>query len=350
MRFKFNTFAVSNVHFSGQNMMDTPYRALQVSNDGGIIRRDIVSLNTGNLPANDLLIRVQYSSVNYKDALSAAGNKGVTRKFPHTPGIDAAGEVVSSHCEDFQSGDKVLVTGYDLGMNTWGGFGQYISVPREWALHLPAGLSPAEAMALGTAGLTAGLSIDQLVRAGIRPGDGKIVVSGATGGVGSLAASILKRLGYTTVAISGKANDPFLTEGLGFDEVIDRETVIAKQEGKPLGPTEFIGGIDTVSGPVLSAILKSTKSGGVVTCCGMVGSASLETSIFPFILRGVRLIGIDSVEIPLSRKKEMWEQLAGSWKPANLNNLCREISLGELPAALDLILDGKAKGRFVLRH
>lgn len=330
--------------------MNIPYKALQVTHEDGNISRKIVNLNTHDLAANDLLIRVHYSSVNYKDALSAAGNKGVTRKFPHTPGIDAAGEIVSSNSADFQPGDRVLITGYDLGMNTWGGFGEYIRVPRHWALPLPEGLSFREAMAFGTAGLTAGLSVDELIKGGILPGAGKIAVSGATGGVGSLAATILKKLGYTTVAISGKANDPFLADGLGFDEVLEREAFVAQFDQKPIGPTEFAGAVDTVSGKVLSGILKSTTRGGVVTCCGMVASADLQTSIFPFILRGVRLVGIDSVEIPLARKKEVWQHLASDWKPENMGVLCQEIILDELCDVLDAVLKGQAKGRFVLRH
>lgn len=331
-------------------MTSIPYKALQVTSKDGHISRRIVSLNTSELPTNDLLIRVHYSSVNYKDALSAAGNKGITRQFPHTPGIDAAGEIAFSTSTDFRPGDNVLVTGYDLGMNTWGGFGQYISVPQQWVLPLPEGLSLKEAMALGIAGLTAGLSVDELIKGNVRPEDGPIAVSGATGGVGSLAAAILKRLGYSAVATSGKANDPYLTDQLGFDEVIEREAFILQFNQKSIGPTEFAGGIDTVSGNVLSGMLKSTAIGGVVTCCGMVGSADLQTSIFPFILRGVRLVGIDSVEIPLARKKEVWQRLASDWKPDKLEMLCKEITLDELSDVLETVLKGKAKGRFVLRH
>lgn len=330
--------------------MKSDYKALLITEDNGIYNKKVVTLNTDDLPKNDLLVKVKYSSVNYKDALSASGNKGVTKKYPHIPGIDAVGTVVESVSDKFPVGSDVLVTGYDLGMNTWGGFGEYISIPESWAISLPEGLSPKEAMCFGTAGLTAALSVNYLIGNGVLPDSGNIVVSGATGGVGSIAVSILARLGYGVIAVSGKAEQSFLTETLGAKEVISRNEFIESYNKKPLAKPLFAGSIDTVGGEILSGMLKASQYEGVVTCCGMVASAELNTSIFPFILRGVRLIGVDSVEISLSKKEEVWKKLAKEWKPVNLEKITKEISLELLPQVLDDILNGKAKGRFIVKH
>lgn len=330
--------------------MNYNYQALRVTEVNGTYERKIISLNTGELQPQDLLIRVSYSSVNYKDALSASGNRGVTRHFPHVPGIDAAGEVVSSNTAGFQAGDKVLVTGFDLGMNTWGGFGGYIAVPAGWVLPLPENLTEKEAMSLGTAGLTAGLSVQQLLKAGIRPDAGKLLVSGASGGVGSIAVAILSKLGYQVAVITGKPDPAFFIDILGAQDIIARNEFIAKYDARPMAAAQFAAGIDSVGGPVLSGMLKSVSYGSAVTTCGMVASTELHTSIFPFILRGARLIGIDSVEVPLQERSAIWQKLAGEWKPGQLAHLTREISLETLSQELDDMLAGKAKGRAVLKH
>ncbi len=330
--------------------MKSDYKVLLITEDSGTYNRKIVTLNTDDLPKNDLLVKVKYSSVNYKDALSSSGNKGVTKQYPHVPGIDAVGTVIESVSDKFPVGSDVLVTGYDLGMNTWGGFGEYISIPQSWAISLLEGLSPKEAMCFGTAGLTAALSVNHLIANGVLPDRGNIVVSGATGGVGSIAVSILTKLGYGAIAVSGKAEHSFLTETLGAKEVITRNEFIESYNKKPLAKPQFAGAIDTVGGEILSGMLKASQYEGVVTCCGMVASAGLNTSIFPFILRGVRLIGVDSVEISLSKKEEVWKKLAKEWKPDNLEEITKEISLEQLPEVLDDILNGKAKGRFILKH
>ncbi|WP_158800125.1 YhdH/YhfP family quinone oxidoreductase [Pedobacter sp. L105] len=330
--------------------METLFKALIVRENDGKFDLAVETISTPELPKNEVLIKVSYSSVNYKDALSASGNKGVTRKFPHIPGIDAVGTVVSSMVVQFQPGDDVLVTGYDLGMNTWGGFGGYISVPASWIAKLPENLSPLEAMSFGTAGLTAGLSVYHLINSNVKPDSGKIAVSGATGGVGSISVAVLSKLGYEVVAISGKDEPIFLTRTLGASSSISRQEFVEKYNTKPLSATEFAGGIDTVGGNILSAILKSSKYNGVVTCCGLVASTELSTSIFPFILRGVKLIGIDSVEQPVNIKQQIWNLLSEEWKPANLSELIEEISLEQLPETLKNIINGKAKGRYVVRH
>ncbi|UEG54621.1 YhdH/YhfP family quinone oxidoreductase [Mucilaginibacter daejeonensis] len=330
--------------------MDTTFNALVITEQNGQFTKEIKQLNISQLPDNDLLIRVRYSSVNYKDALSASGNKGVTKAYPHVPGIDAVGEVIHSRSDAFRQGDQVLITGFDLGMNTWGGFGQYISVPSDWALHLPDGLTAYEAMAYGTAGFTAALSVHALIKAGVQPQQGPIAVSGATGGVGSVATAILSKLGYHVMAISGKPDDGFLTKTLGATGVIDRNIFIDKHNSRPITAPAFAGGIDTVAGPILSGMLKATRYGGAVTCCGMVSTGDLDTTIFPFILRNVSLLGIDSVSAPMELRQQIWQFLANEWKPSNLSQLTQQISLEQLPETLDTLLAGQAKGRFVLAH
>lgn len=330
--------------------MEINFDALWITEKNGGYEKEIKQLSTSQLPAGDLLIQVKYSSVNYKDALSASGNKGVTKNFPHVPGIDAAGVVVQSDNNAFAKGDEVIVTGFDLGMNTWGGFGAYIRVPAAWAIHLPQGLSLQEAMAYGTAGLTAGLSVLEVVDSQISPQAGPVIVSGATGGVGSIAALLLNQLGYKVVVISGKKDDDFLFGTLSASEVVSREEFIVTYDAKPITKPVFAAGIDTVSGPILSGMLKSAQYGGVVTCCGMVASPELQTSIFPFILRGVKLAGIDSVMAPMHVRQKVWQLLATSWKPDNLQKIVNEIDLKALPGVLETVLNGKAKGRYVLKH
>jgi len=326
------------------------FDALYIIEKNGSYEKEIKQLSTSQLPAGDLLIKVKYSSVNYKDALSASGNQGVTKKFPHVPGIDAAGIVIKSNNDAFAEGDEVIVTGFDLGMNTWGGFGAYIRVPADWAILLPKGLSLQEAMAYGTAGLTAGLSVLEVIDKQIFPQAGPVVVSGATGGVGSIAALILNQLGYKVAVISGKKDDNFLLETLGASEVMSREEFIEKYDAKPIAKPVFAAGIDTVSGPILSGMLKSIQYGGVVTCCGMIASPELQTSIFPFILRGIKLAGIDSVMAPTQIRQKVWQLLATDWKPDNLQKIVREIDLKALPNVLETVLNGKAKGRYVLKY
>lgn len=328
----------------------TNFDALWITERNGSYEKKIKQSSISELPAGDLLIRVKYSSVNYKDALSASGNKGVTKKFPHVPGIDAAGVVVQSNNDAFAEGDEVIVTGFDLGMNTWGGFGEYIRVPAAWVTPLPKGLSLQEAMAYGTAGLTAGLSVLEVVDSEISPEAGPVIVSGATGGVGSIAVLLLNQLGYKVVVISGKKDDDFLLGTLGASEVVSREAFIEKHDAKPIAKPVFAAGIDTVSGLILSGMLKATQYGGVVTCCGMVASPELQTSIFPFILRGVKLAGIDSVQAPMPLRQKVWQLLAADWKPENLQQIVTEINLQALPGVLETILHGNAKGRYVLKH
>ena len=309
--------------------------------------REIRERTVNELPPGDLLVRVHYSSLNYKDALSATGHPGVTRQFPHTPGIDAAGEVVSCDDGSFTPGEKVLVTGYDLGMETDGGFGQYIRIPSTWAVRLPAGLTLRESMALGTAGFTAALSVLKLERAGVKPHDGEILVTGATGGVGSLAVAILARLGYRVTAATGKDGDyTFLTD-LGAAKVIGRDELVVSAD-KPLLGERWAGAVDVVGGSMLAAVLKSTKYGGAVTCCGLVGAAELPLNVYPFILRGVSLLGIDSAQCPRPIREEVWQRLATGWKPARLVEAVSECTLEGLEEKVQAILKGNIRGRVVV--
>lgn len=330
--------------------MAQQFKALMVREVNGIFKAQVEQISMTDITENEVLIKVAYSSVNYKDALSASGNKGVTRKFPHIPGIDAAGQVVTSFSDGISEGDNVIVTGYDLGMNTWGGFGEYISVPANWVIKLPNSLSLFEAMCLGTAGLTAGLSVYNLIESGIEKERGKIIVSGATGGVGSISIGILSKLGYEVIAISGKDENNFITNILGASSIISRNDFIDAHDQKAISKADFSGGIDTVGGRILSGMLKSLKYSGAVTTCGNVASAEISTSIFPFILRGIKLIGIDSVEQPREFKNKIWCLLAQEWKPKNLKEIVSEISIEQLPDILSKMLNGKARGRFVVKH
>jgi putative quinone oxidoreductase, YhdH/YhfP family len=322
------------------------YKALVVDEFDGKYHQSIKTLDTDNLPAGELLVNVLYSSLNYKDALSATGNKGVTKQYPHTPGIDAAGVVVSSEVPEFSVGEKVIVTGYDLGMNTAGGFGEYIRVPAEWAVKLPENLTLKEAMIIGTAGFTAGISLSRLTEL-VKPEDGKIVVTGASGGVGSMSVSLLSLLGYHTVAVSGKETEYDFLKMLGASEIISRAEFI-EPEKRPMLPATFAGAIDTVGGLPLERILKSLNPLGAVTTCGSVASTTINMTVFPFILRGITLIGISAQNYPAHLRKPLWEKLATVWKPNNLLQIYNEITLEEIPEAVNKILEGKLKGRTIV--
>lgn len=325
--------------------MSTQFKALLVEQpEKKVFTRSIVTRSLDDLAEGELVVKVHYSSLNFKDALSAVGNPGVTRNFPHTPGIDAAGEVVSCAGGLFQPGDEVIVTSYDLGMETDGGFGQMIRVPSQWALKLPKGLTLKESMMLGTAGLTAALSVLELVESGVVPENGPVLVTGATGGVGSLAVAILAKIGFKVTSVTGKLEETAYLEGLGAERVISRETLLTGNDRPMLKPT-WAGVVDCVGGDMLAAAIKSTQYGGVVTCCGLVASADLNVSVFPFILRGVRLIGIDSAECPMEPRTRAWQRLATDWKLANLAGMVDEIGLAGLEEKIQLMLKGGLKRR-----
>ncbi len=327
--------------------MGKTFRALVVSKEGDNFVREIKEKSIDDLPEGDVLINVKYSSLNYKDALSAIGNKGVTRNFPHTPGIDAAGVVEESSDPSFQKGQEVLVTGYDLGMNTDGGFGQYIRVPAGWVVRLPENLSLRDSMIIGTAGFTAALSVYSLAENNTIPEDGEILVTGATGGVGSMAVALLSKAGYKPVAATGKKDKEDFLKKLGAVRVINRDEVDDKS-GKPMLKGIWGGAVDTVGGNILATAIKSTKYMGAVTACGLTQSPEFTSTVFPFILRGVRLIGIDSVELPMDIRLNVWDKLAGEWKLNNLDYLANEIKLDEVDKYIDLILKGNLTGRTLI--
>jgi acrylyl-CoA reductase (NADPH) len=310
--------------------------------------RQITERNLDELPQGDVLIRVKYSSVNFKDVLSATGNRGVTRKYPHTPGIDAAGIVEESLSGDFAVGDEVIVTSYDLGMNTSGGYGQYIRVPADWVVKKPANLSLRESMVYGTAGFTAALSVYKLLGSGITPDQGPVLVSGATGGVGSIAVSILAKAKYEVAAVNGIVDEKDYLLKLGARTVISIEEA-TDTSGRPLLKGLWAGAIDTLGGPILATTLKSTLYGATVTCCGNAGSHDLPTNVYPFILRAVTLIGIDSQNCPMPTRLKVWQKIAGDWKLDNLEQLTTEIPLDGLNDRIELILQKKHKGRTVVR-
>ncbi|MBE0597262.1 MAG: YhdH/YhfP family quinone oxidoreductase [Desulfuromonadales bacterium] len=310
--------------------------------------RRIVTRSVDDLPPGELLVRVRYSSLNYKDALSATGNKGVTRRFPHTPGIDAAGEVVEDASGTFAPGEAVIVTGFDLGMNTAGGFGQYIRVPAAWAVRLPPGLDLRQAMIIGTAGFTAALCVWRLQQAGVNPTGGDVVVTGATGGVGSIAVSLLARAGYQPAAVTGKTDQADYLRHLGAVQILDRTEVTAGAD-KPLLQERWAGAIDVVGGEMLAAVLKSTRYGGAVACCGLVGSPELPVNVFPFILRGVSLLGIDSVQCPMPVRQLIWSRLGAEWQLPNLEETATECTLEQLEEPIQAILRGELRGRIVVR-
>jgi len=310
--------------------------------------RSIVTRSIEELPAGDLLVRVRYSSLNFKDALSATGRPGVTKNYPHTPGIDATGEVVECASGAFAPGDQVIVTGFDLGMNTAGGYGEYIRIPSDWAVKLPAGLSQRESMILGTAGFTAGLSVWKLAAAGVKPGGGDILVTGATGGVGSIAVAILAKAGYRVVAATGKAAERDYLLELGAAEIIGRDEVLSGSE-RPMMKERWAGVVDVAGGETLVAAVKATRYGGAVTCCGLVASPELNMNVFPFILRGVSLIGIDSVQCPMAPRLQVWAKLAAEWKPAQLETAATEVTLATLEEKIQGILKGEVKGRVLVK-
>ncbi len=320
------------------------YNALVTTEDNKSFINSIEKRNISTLPDNDTLVKVKFSSLNYKDALSASGNKGVTRNYPHTPGIDAAGIIEETTSKNFQVGDEVIITGYDMGMNTFGGFGEYIRVPQEWIVKKPGNLSLSESMAFGTAGLTAGLCLRKLLLHGLKPDDGEVFVSGVTGGVGIISLMLFSKLGFDVTAITGKMDQEKLLKNLGAKTVLDRNDLDSDLIS-PLQKPIYAGGIDAVGGKILSNLICSTSQRAAIACCGMVGGLSLDTSIFPFILRGLSLFGIDSAESLLETKEEVWNNFATSWKLENIDENIKDISLNELPSEIDKILDGKQIGR-----
>ena len=321
------------------------FKALRIYLDPELTR-SVETIDETYLPDNEVLIEVHYSSLNYKDALSASGNKGVSKNYPHTPGIDAAGIVVESKNPKWQAGDRVIVTGYDLGMNTFGGFSEYIKVPSEWIVKCPENLELRDAMCYGTAGFTAALSVEQIV-SNVSPDAGEILVTGATGGVGSVAIAILSKLGYKVVGASGKPQYEGFLKGIGAERMILRDE-IDDRSGKPLLRSSWAGVIDTVGGNILATALKSTGYKGHVTCCGNVANHEFTTSVYPFILKGITLHGIDSVMCDAEKREKIWGLISNEWYIEGFSNAVLEIGLDDVLEQIDLILTGKHLGRTIV--
>jgi acrylyl-CoA reductase (NADPH) len=321
------------------------FRAYVVNKTADQFTAGLTELTRDDLPAGEVLVKVAYSSVNYKDGLASLPEGRVVRKYPLVPGIDLSGVVVESSDSRFKEGDKVLATGYDLGVSHSGGFSEYARLKADWLVPLPQGLSLSDAMALGTAGFTSALSIYQMERMGLKPENGPVLVTGATGGVASVAIGILKRLGYTIAASTGKASEHEYLKKLGAGEILSREETSA-ESNRPLEKERWAGSLDSVGGSTLSYLIRTTKYGGSIAVFGNTGGANFSTTVFPFILRGVNLLGIESAYVPMDIRRQLWEHLATDYKPAYM--LTHEVSLDELPQSLDMILKGGMKGRTIV--
>ncbi len=324
-------------------------RAYLVSQDGEQIKGEVTTLATEQLPAGEVTVEVEYSSLNYKDGLACIPKGGIVRTYPHIPGIDAAGQVVESQDASFSVGDRVLMTGYDLGVSHWGGYAEYVRVPAAWVVKTPDGLSHFEAMALGTAGFTAAMCVFVMERNGATPDQGPVLVTGATGGVGSVAVNLLAQKGYTVAASTGKADQHDYLRDLGASEILSREDVsLTDERPRPLLKGAWAGAVDTVGGSTLSYLLRTTNLAGNIALCGLVGGHNFNGTVIPFLLRGINLLGIDSVMCPMPYRQDIWQRLATDLKPSNLEQMSQVISLDEVTDAVDRILQGQIKGRLLV--
>jgi NADPH2:quinone reductase len=324
----------------------SPFNAFRVFNDDGVVRGRVVETTLDELTPGDVVVKAAYSSVNYKDALAVAGLGKIIRRFPLVAGIDVAGTVVSSTDKRFLEGDAVVITGYDLGVAHDGGYAEYVRAPADWVVHVSDGLTLREAMALGTAGFTAALAVQRMEENGLMPGQGPVAVTGATGGVGSIAVSILSQLEYDVTAITGKDAEPYL-RARGASAVLSRHTI--DLSSRPLEKATWAGAVDAVGGDLLAWLLRTTNYRGSVAATGLTGGVEVRTTVIPFLLRGINLLGIDSVQCPMDERKEIWRRLATDMKPAGLDGIVTEIGLDGLPAAFETLRGGNARGRYVVR-
>ena len=323
------------------------YSAYYVEESEGAFSTTISELELDNPPIGFVQIKVSHSSLNYKDALSASGNKGVTRNYPFVPGIDAAGTITDANSSQFEDGDEVIVTGYDMGMNTPGGFGEYINVPANWVVEKPENLSSLEAMSIGTAGLTAAASAMKIYETS-QAIDLPVLVSGATGGVGSIGVMLMSKLGKEVSALTGKPSSVNFLKSIGASNIIMRDEYL-EASAKAMERPQFSSAIDTVGGNILSRMLPQISPHGVVACCGNVAGIDVNTTVFPFILRGITLAGIDSAESPIEFKTAIWNKFAGEWK-LDLSSMIKIVTKENLQQEVDLILQGGQQGRIVLQH
>lgn len=324
------------------------FKAYRVKEVDGQYINAIEEMPIESLAKGEVLIKVQYSSLNYKDALSTIGNKGVTRNYPHTPGIDAAGVVESSQSDLFKVGDPVIVTSYELGMNHPGGFAEFIKVPETWVVPMPENMNARQAMQYGTAGFTAALSVYRLLNNGQKPEMGPVVVTGALGGVGNIACQILNKLDFEIIAANYELAPESEIQKIGASSQIDR-SVSDDLSGRPILKSQWAGAIDVVGGNTLTTMLKGCQPLGNVTTCGNIGSGELEMTVFPFILRGVSLLGIDSQNCPMEIRRNVWNLLADKWHIDFNTELIKETTLGSLESHIKLMLDKKSKGRVIIK-
>lgn len=330
-------------------MENKEYKAFVVREDrNGKFSRSIEEKSISELPDHEVLINVKYAALNYKDALSASGHKGITREYPHVPGVDAAGVVVESSSDLWKAGDEVIITSYDFGMNTSGGFQEYIKVPATWPVKLPKGISLKESMILGTGAFTAALSLYKMEQNGQSPEMGSVLVTGASGGVGSMAVRLLHQNGYKVIASSGKQSAHEFLKSIGADEIIDRKEV-NDQTNRHLLRYKWAGAIDTVGDNTLATCIKACGRNGNIAVCGLVQSPELNTTVYPFILNGVNLLGIETAETPRAIRLKIWELLASDWKITGLDEFANQIDLQGLDIAISDMLEGKSTGRTIVR-
>ena len=308
----------------------------------------VETLDESELPPGEVTIRVAYSSVNFKDALAVTPNGGVVRDYPIVPGVDLTGEVVDSQSPDFAVGDAVLAHGYEIGTGRHGGYAEYARLPADWVVALGS-LSPRDGAAIGTAGFTAAMSVQALMDRGITPDDGPIVVTGATGGVGSVSVDLLSAAGYEVVASTGKPDAAERLKALGAADVIGRLPEDPDAKPRPLGKTRWAGAVDCVGGKTLADVLSTVRYGGAVAASGLTGGAGLNTTVMPFILRGVALLGIDSVLMPIGPRRELWEKLGSSLRPQHLSEISNDVDVKDVVGVLDEVRAGRYSGRAVVR-
>ena len=329
--------------------MSTAFRAFVVHKTEGGFSAGLKELTLTDLPPGEILIKVAYSSVNYKDGLASIPEGRVVRSYPFVPGVDLAGVVAESSDSRFKTGDEVIATSYELGVSHYGGYCEYARIQADWVVPLPTGLTLKEAMALGTAGFTAALSIHQLEKNGLQPQNGPVLVTGATGGVGSIGISILSALGYTVAASTGKSSEHDYLKGLGASEILSREETSA-ESNRPLEKERWAGSLDSVGGNTLAYLIRTTKYAGSIAAFGNTGGPNFNTTVFPFILRAVNLLGIDSVNCPMELRSYLWHRLASNYKPRHLLDMIgHEIPFEELPQALATILKGGTRGRTIIK-
>jgi acrylyl-CoA reductase (NADPH) len=329
--------------------MSTAFRAFVVNKTEEGFTAGFKELTLAELPQGEVLIKVAYSSVNYKDGLASIPEGRIVRTYPFVPGVDLAGIVAESSDSRFKTGDEVLATSYELGVSHYGGYSEYARVKADWVVPLPDGLTLKEAMALGTAGFTAALAIHQLEKNGLKPQNGPVLVTGASGGVGSIGINILSALGYTVAASTGKSSEHDYLMELGASEILSREETSA-ESNRPLEKERWAGSLDSVGGSTLAYLIRTTKYGGSIAAFGNTGGPNLNTTVFPFILRAINLLGIESVNCPMELRSNLWRRLASNYKPGHLlDRIGNEVPLEELPQALATILKGGTRGRTIIK-